>query len=239
MKGTDWAIWRRIRLIPFTVTIEEHERDPNLSAKLKEELPGILAWAVRGCLAWQQEGLGTCEEVSTATANYRADSDLLGDFLAECCVLEKDVSAAAKDLYAAYLAWAEETGEREPLTQKFFGILLGERGLERKKGAKGRRIWSGIGIRALADQNNKIGGGWLEVADSTVPPEISNPYKEKPESRPPSATRHLVTCRRCVHFVLDPPHAREGVCGGTPWNGRGSQSSDEIHECPGFQAEAQ
>lgn len=47
---TDNAIWRRVKLIPFDVTIPEEERDPRLVEKLREEYPGILNWAVQGCL---------------------------------------------------------------------------------------------------------------------------------------------------------------------------------------------
>jgi putative DNA primase/helicase len=47
------AIWRRLRLIPFVVTIPEDQQDRQLTERLVAEWPGILAWAVRGCLEWQ------------------------------------------------------------------------------------------------------------------------------------------------------------------------------------------
>ena len=84
IRGTDLAIWRRIRLIPFTVTIPAEEQDRRLGRKLEAELSGILAWAVRGCQAWQREGLGMPAAVKAATEAYRAESDLLAAFLAEC-----------------------------------------------------------------------------------------------------------------------------------------------------------
>ena len=71
--GTDLAIWRRIRLIPFLVTIPEEKQDRELVSKLKEELPGILNWAIKGCLAWQKDGLGVPEEVKAATDEYRKE----------------------------------------------------------------------------------------------------------------------------------------------------------------------
>lgn len=79
--GTDEGIWRRIRLIPFTVTIPDKERDKQLREKLQKELPGILAWAVRGCLAWRRDGLGESKQVSQATAEYRREMDPLADNL--------------------------------------------------------------------------------------------------------------------------------------------------------------
>ena len=108
IRGTDYAIWRRIRLIPFTVTIPEAEQDAALLDKLTAELPGILAWAVRGCLDWQTNGLGAPSEVTSATQEYRDEMDVLGEFLTDCCVLAPTRTARAKDLYAAYQKWCEE-----------------------------------------------------------------------------------------------------------------------------------
>jgi P4 family phage/plasmid primase-like protien len=68
--GTDHAIWRRIKLIPFDVTIPENERDPNLPSKLRDELSGILAWAVKGAMEWYASGLGEPDEVKRATAAF-------------------------------------------------------------------------------------------------------------------------------------------------------------------------
>jgi putative DNA primase/helicase len=72
VQGTDHAIWRRIRLLPFIVTIPVAEQDKRLAEKLQSELPGILRWAVEGCLAWQQEGLEPPLVVKRATGDYRA-----------------------------------------------------------------------------------------------------------------------------------------------------------------------
>jgi putative DNA primase/helicase len=73
IRGGDYAAWRRIKLVPFTVTIPDEEKDRNLPAKLRAEWPGILAWAVRGCLDWQKYGLGEPEAVRAATDAYRAE----------------------------------------------------------------------------------------------------------------------------------------------------------------------
>jgi putative DNA primase/helicase len=146
IKDSSWAIWRRIRLIPFTVQIPEKEQDRQLPEKLQAELPGILAWMVRGCLSWQREGLSVPEEVNKATGEYRQEMDELGDFLEERCVVDPEESATAKGLYQAYGEWAEEAGERRPLSQKAFGTALAERGFERKRKAEGW-YWRGIGLK--------------------------------------------------------------------------------------------
>ncbi len=144
IRGTDNAIWRRIRLVPWSVTIPPAERDRKLPEKLRQELAGVLAWAVRGCLDWRRDGLGEPEEVRQATAEYRAEQDVLAGFVDECCVVVPNASAQATQLYTAYKEWCEESGER-PESQKKFGMRLAERGFEREKA--GVYYWLGIGLR--------------------------------------------------------------------------------------------
>ena len=38
IRGEDHAIWRRIRLVPFTVTIPDEQQDKDLQDKLQAEL---------------------------------------------------------------------------------------------------------------------------------------------------------------------------------------------------------
>jgi putative DNA primase/helicase len=146
IRGNDHAIWRRIRLVPFTVTIPEAERDSELKAKLEAELPGILNWAVEGCLAWQREGLGQPPEIEEATAEYREEMDALGPFVHERCETFADSSTGSGELYKAFAAWSELNGER-PMSQKAFSLRLAERGFARRRsGGNGSRVWFGIGL---------------------------------------------------------------------------------------------
>ena len=147
IKGTDHAIWRRPRLIPFDVqftTDGEHRKDPAMEDKLTEELPGILAWAVRGGLDWQRDGLGMAEAVATATEAYRADMDVLAAWISECCIVKRTADAKASDLYASYTAWCEQSGEH-PEPQRRWGMRLTERGLRRDRRMAGF-FWVGIGL---------------------------------------------------------------------------------------------
>jgi putative DNA primase/helicase len=127
VRGVDNAIWRRIRLIPFDVTIPDEELDKDLGEKLLGELPGILAWAVRGCLEWQEKGLGMPPEVSAATEAYRQESDLLGAFIEDCCVQKPDNKIPVATLYYAYQQWCKHNAE-ELLEKNEFGLQLSERG---------------------------------------------------------------------------------------------------------------
>ena len=148
--GTDIGIWSRIRLIPFSVTIPVEERDEQLPDKLKAEWPGILAWAVRGCLDWQEAGLREPPAVSSATAEYRNDMDVLGDFLDELCVEVTGARESAGNLYDAYHSWAKDTGERL-LSKKNFGQNLELRGFAKKRGTGGARIWWGVHLKMDGD----------------------------------------------------------------------------------------
>jgi putative DNA primase/helicase len=144
IKGTDHAIWRRIKLIPFNVTITEDEIDRNLEEKLMEELPGILIWIVQGCLEWQKGGLQTPEEVKGATDDYRNEMDEIGTFLAERCIMQPNIKVNPTDLYNAYKKWCEDTGEIV-LSQKAFGTRLTERGFIADQSG-GKRFRCGVGL---------------------------------------------------------------------------------------------
>jgi putative DNA primase/helicase len=150
IRGTDAAIWRRIRLLPWAVAIPLAQQDKQLPEKLRAELPGVLAWIVRGCLEWRRKGLQAPEEVRRATIEYRAEMDVVGAFLAECCVLGSDEDVSAADLYKAYGEWCKDTGETQ-VKQRRFGGQLTERGtFERYRGGKsGGHRWRGVDLLTL------------------------------------------------------------------------------------------
>ena len=108
----DDAIWERIRLIPFLVQIPKQDRDKQLETKLRAELPGILAWTVRGCLAWQRDdSLGEPAAVVEATQGYRDEMDDVGRFLTEVCLLgdAETYKTQATTLLQAYHRWVGPT----------------------------------------------------------------------------------------------------------------------------------
>jgi putative DNA primase/helicase len=145
IRGTDAAIWRRIRLLPYTVQIPPKERDKDLVEKLKAEAPGILAWAVRGLQQWQARGLDDPQAVVLATADYKTEEDLLREFIDERCVIDPEAITSSADLYRAYLQWAETAGERS-ITKKALGAALRERDFVATRDVQGRR-WKGIALK--------------------------------------------------------------------------------------------
>jgi len=147
IRGTDHAIWRRVKLIPFSVRIQPHEQDKRLLNKLRREYPGILNWAIEGVLKWQKYGLGEPAEVREATKSYRAEMDSLSSFLEERCILSPEVKVGSTPLYEEYKDWCVQSGEN-PLSQTKFGVRLKEERFEKKRSGKGGNfMWSGIGIR--------------------------------------------------------------------------------------------
>jgi putative DNA primase/helicase len=122
---TGMAIWRRIHLIPFNARFGPGQADPDLGVKLRSELPGILAWAVAGCMGWQAEGLTPPDAVRLATQGYRNEQDVLGAFLDACCVVGDGKEVSAASLYKSYRGWCEASGEK-PLSSIALGQRLGE-----------------------------------------------------------------------------------------------------------------
>lgn len=150
IRGRDFAIWRRIHLIPFPVQVRpDHSLEPILQGS---ELPGILNWAIAGCLDWQRQGLQVPTSVRAATEAYRAEQDILGEFLAERCILDDEARETGGALYAGYQKWATDHGlrERERLNATAFGRELGNRNFDvLRRGGVVYRL--GVRLRVGAD----------------------------------------------------------------------------------------
>jgi P4 family phage/plasmid primase-like protien len=147
IRGGDEGIWRRIRLIPFTVTIPLEKLDKDLPQKLRAEMPGILRWAVEGCLKWQQEGLGNPREVQEATQGYKEEMDTLGNFIKENCVILPSAKCTVSELYKRYSEWCEDNGEYV-LSRTKFNRKIEERGFKKERSTGGNYYFFGIGLRS-------------------------------------------------------------------------------------------
>lgn len=152
MSDQDSGLWRRLRRIPFEHVIPTAERDPGVKRGLQtpEGRAALLAWAVRGCLGWQREGLGECPAVRRATDTLRASMDPLAVFFETACDFGPDLYVKARTLRGAYTAWAEDVGGAA-IGNKDWGDRL--RGLGLKSGREtvaGSKVtvWRGIGLKA-------------------------------------------------------------------------------------------
>ncbi len=111
LRSVDEAIRRRFNMLPFTVTIPEHERDQQLGDKLKAEWPGIFAWMIDGCLDWQERGLAPPEAVTAATAAYLEAQDSFSAWLDECCDRDANAWERQQTLFVSWKTWAEQAGQ--------------------------------------------------------------------------------------------------------------------------------
>jgi putative DNA primase/helicase len=143
--GMDDAIWRRIMVIPFPVTIRPDEQDRELPVRLIGELPGILHWAMDGLTEWRQQGLNPPHRVLQTTGNYRQDSDTVGQWIEAACVVYPEGTTTMKELYDSYKSWSDSSGT-DSMSNSCFGKELTRRGFEKIKGrsGNGRR---GIGLK--------------------------------------------------------------------------------------------
>jgi putative DNA primase/helicase len=159
VRGADEAIWRRIRLVPFTVTIPPDQQDRTLRDRLLGELPGILNWALRGCLDWQARGLPAPPEVSAAVSEYRGEMDLIPAFLRDCCRTDRpDIEPCrVSALYQAYTAWCEQRGE-QPMGSRTFNRQLKARGVKQSRASSGHYVWKSIALLPSANGNGAAPG---------------------------------------------------------------------------------
>lgn len=145
--GTGDSIWGRTRLLPFTQTVAPDDRDLKLREKLRAEGPGILAWGVRGCLLWQEEGLKPPPEVLAASQGYRDEMDLIGNFLSDkdYCDLDPKADAGVVEAWDRFKAWCTATNERLCRRKEFVSAVVAH-GYEKVDRNKGFRL---MGFRVV------------------------------------------------------------------------------------------
>jgi putative DNA primase/helicase len=151
VRGTDNAIWNRLHLIPFEVTISPEDIDRDLPLKLLAEAEGILAWAVEGAVGWHAEGLARPAKIDAASKEWRRDSDQIGRFIGERCVVGEGTRAKARPLYTEYRKWAQEGGEDVTATEKDFSAVLIRSGFKRKHVNTGE-VYEGVGLGIQAQE---------------------------------------------------------------------------------------
>lgn len=158
--ANDEAFWDRLRLITFDMRfvdnpvekkVNERKKDTQLWPELEMEAPGILAWLVRGCLEWQEQGLNTPQSVLDDGKRYRNEEDDLIKFLQECCITGEDKKVSASALYTAYESWAR-SGNLYIINRTVFGTQMGKKKFSKKPTNKGI-VYLGLGL--LSDTHSE------------------------------------------------------------------------------------
>ncbi|MHC1726878.1 MAG: phage/plasmid primase, P4 family [Syntrophobacteraceae bacterium] len=235
IRGSDNAIWNRIHLIPFEVIIPKAEQIPRtvMLERLRQEWPGILKWAVEGCLLWQKEGLQKPEEVLRATEDYRADSDIIGGFVSDCCILNPLAKCKTSDLFAEYEKWCSGSKE-EPITVRNFNATLQERGFKKTRlGHKGDKAYQGIGLRTKDENADRLTDADRILGVFPIEKIIS---EKKVKNGSASVSRSAsVICSDCADFRPNAEnHNDSGHCLGNPPDGERFKFPNVPIDCPEF-----
>jgi putative DNA primase/helicase len=144
--GTDEGIWRRLRVIPFTQTIEKPRPMLEIMNDFIEELPGILTWSVQGAKDWYVNGMPATDEIEKATMEYRGEEDVVARFIADRCVVRTESRGEKHAVYEEWQRWTEDENElgANKWPQRRFTEAIKRKGFE--LGGQGRRFYMGIGL---------------------------------------------------------------------------------------------
>jgi putative DNA primase/helicase len=148
-RSVDEAIRRRFLLVPFTVHIPEAERDPTLADKLKPEWPAILRWMIDGCLEWRRDGLIVPDVARTATDDYLADQDTIGQWVDERFRPDPLAFVTTRTLFHSWKQWCDDRNLSAG-TEIAFSDSLKDRGYAHKRTESGRGF-KGISVKANED----------------------------------------------------------------------------------------
>jgi putative DNA primase/helicase len=195
------GFWRRVRLVPFTETFASDRRDNNLRAALKAELPGILAWMVRGCVDWHKKGLPIPPKVAVASLQYREESDDLAPFIADCCAKGHGRTVGATALYRAYKQWCERQSYtvREIVTATAFGKRIGN-AFQRRRTNQGF-VYEGISLLSEGNEpkpyTNVYGSESVYGSASQSNPYTRSRDEKFPENHAQPFNHTLCPCEAC------------------------------------------
>ena len=144
IRGADNGIWRRIKMIPFTVTIPPEQRDKKLTEKLIAENSGILNWLIKGYAMWRKEGLSEPDAIRNANEEYRMDMDSVGTFINDCFDIDASLQWRLNNtmLYNTYIKWCNANNERV-MSQKWLTMRMSEKGFKRMV-SNSQRLWLGL-----------------------------------------------------------------------------------------------
>jgi putative DNA primase/helicase len=156
LRNSDEAMRRRMHMVPFTVKVPDNKRDPNLLDTLKTELPGILQWAIEGCIEWQRITLKPPSAVLDTTSEYFAGQDPLSGWLEDQCIPDPEARTRTAELYQSYEKHMRAAGEVPEGKDRFSGRLESHGFSKDRIGKNGDRGFRGIRVRPLGGEDNPL-----------------------------------------------------------------------------------
>jgi putative DNA primase/helicase len=159
VRGSDAAIWNRLKLIPFGVSIPAGEIDKDFLTKLKAETSGVLTWAVTGYLDWQDGGLAEPQAVQDAVGRWKTEDDPYREFFEDECEFGPAHWVPVKHIWQGFSAWAKDNGIQYASRRKLHERLRlrgCSTGVERDATGRQLRVWKGI--RLVPPVGGRVGG---------------------------------------------------------------------------------
>lgn len=159
LKGDDFAMVRRMVLIPFLRKFEGASRDNDLPQKLRAEYGGVLRWFIEGARKWARDGLAIPESVTEASKSYMAENNDMLLWLADCCKTGPGLTGTSSALYASFAEWKQGNGEHAPSVKAFSQRL--ERMFSKKRGAAGV-VFEGLAASSSTSTGaySRASNGW-------------------------------------------------------------------------------
>ena len=155
IRGTDMAIWNRLKRIQFLHHIEDSAADKNYNERLRGELSGVFNWMLAGCLDFQKDGIADPPAVKEAVASYRAEMDIYAQWLEECCIVGHEQGCFAMQLYNSYTQWCTEHGEVAAGKISDRGLSVKHKDHEfRRDRIRGGSYWYGVGLRIISSDSS-------------------------------------------------------------------------------------
>lgn len=146
----DNGTWRRLIVIPFNAQIKGKSDIKNYADYLYEKCGGaVLQWILDGAKEVIEDNfkLEKPKVVRDAIAKYKEDNNWLGEFLEECCEIDKTYIEKSGQLYSEYRAFCIRTGAYARSTTDFYNALSSEK-FQRRRSKKGSFIY---GLKLKSD----------------------------------------------------------------------------------------
>jgi putative DNA primase/helicase len=194
VKGTDHAMWRRIRLLPFNMTFDPSV-EPDLKEKLESELEGIFAQAIAEAVLWVKEGVITPPGVVEATGEYRTEMDVIGGFLEARCDISPHESEKMAVIYGEYEYWCNSEKEK-PVSKRAFGLAMRERGFNHRRGTGGVKFYCGLKLKTSLKQHG--------IAEAVEVRKVKQSKTQRSENRP-ELIKKVTEVTDKGHFPISPP----------------------------------
>ena len=147
IRANDDAMWRRIVPIPFKAHFPKDKRDNHLETNFKDELPGILNWALAGARDYENlRQLPVCSAVEKHKRQMQRDADVCGTWLKECTTPSPKRRLQSSEAYASYAKFAKKIG-REPMNMQAFKRRVEAEGYEHRKSGD-YNVYVGLDLKA-------------------------------------------------------------------------------------------